>query len=260
MEEKMKKTVLWLLVLTMIVSLALTGCGKDKKSTNNTITGSDLADLENGDFDFFLGITSFDIYDKGTYLVMIQSYDYEQQITSATLSINNQEVPLSQEGYDGYYFFYGEVMLNQGQAAAYDVTVNSASYSGELTIPYQPQNVNFPMEFNPAQSYDISWSLGGNSQYQLFEVYGYNWDDDEEDGEYKELSPSARSFTIPANWVNSGFEYYDIALSEFSANWSGKFIAVAFDGSIAEYGYEEWKTNQQKMRERILTLTKVIQK
>jgi hypothetical protein len=234
--------------------MLLFGCGKDKKKST-TVTGSDLIDIENGDFDFFMGIVSYSIYEKAPYMVMIQSYNEDVLITSVELKINNAAITLISY----VSFYYAELNLTQGQTVSYEAKINGTTYSGNLTIPYRPQNVTFPAVFNPAQSYNITWSLAQNSQFQMFEAYGWNANNEQETGKYKELSPSDRSFTIPANWIGSGYDEYDLALSEFSANWSGKFIAISFDGAWEYYG-EDWKSEPLKIREKVLTFTEMLKK
>ena len=251
----MKKVFLYLAMLS-ILAFGIFGCSDDDDGKDNSITGGDLAHIENTDFDFMMGIMAYNLLEKSSHFVMIDSYNYQNPLQSATLVINGTTIDLVEENWDGFVSFWADVTYNYGEQLDCEVNINGHDYDVSLTVPYHP-NVTFPAIFNPAVSTEVNWSLEQNSQFQLFEAYGNSDDFVQEDGKYKELSVSSRQYTIPENWISSTLDQYSLAVSEFYADYDGDdLIALAADGETAYYG-GGFKQNREIMNKKLRNFAQI---
>jgi len=251
----MKKFLLVILVIGVFSSMFFTGC-KDNKS-NSTTTAPDPMHLEN--LDYFMAVASENY--KGMYYIFIDSYNENATINTAALTINGIDIPLISEGYEGWVSWFGSVELTQGQDIVCVLNINGNSYNLNLTVPYHP-NLTWPESYNPGVSTTLSWTLSGDSEYQYFEgdAEGFDYETMEtiEESKYVTLDQSDRSFTIPANWLNSDLDEYEFDLLEYSFEADGKVGAAIGDGSEATYYPDIKKSDRRK--EMHLILKKIIKK
>jgi len=219
----MRKTLMFLLIITLLLSLAIFGCSKNK-STNN---GNGDGILNPQDYDF--GLIVYDLGFRNTYEIEVTNWDWENPITDVQLNINGNPVTI-QSG-------LGEYDFTPGQTYNFDLTIGRAVYDFDLQINSN-LFVNWPETYDPSQATTVNWTQLEDPDYQDFFLEGYDMSWDEYEYEYEVLNNSARSFTIPANWIGSSwFEYY---MSLWSVNYtvSGNLIAASESSDGMSYYYE----------------------
>jgi len=228
----MKKIFLFMIVLVFASTLFIAGCGDDD---GGSTTDPTIYEME--DYNYFLSISNVLNDDRDSYVIIISSLN-QNQIETAELEINGEEIVLEEQGYEGFNFWIAAFdEVDTGLNLLCDLKIDDKSYSLNLILPAYPI-VNWPTEFDPTLGYDINWTLEANSQYQYFYGSGatYDWEGSEEyDEEIVELDVSARSYSIPENWLDSDLQDYDFSLDEYSIAVDGKVIAAAVSSSYAYY-------------------------
>lgn len=234
----MKKLIMFLLLSVMVLTL-FTGCGdEDDDGGTTSPTPQEMEDM-----DFIMTMIN-GMYGRAEYGVMIMANEENATLESAELVINGVIVPLETDDYmtDIYFGFYD---VAEGTNLACEITINGDLHELDLIASDYPV-VTWPTAFDPTMSYDISWELGIDSQYQIFGAYGSTIDWEiyeviEEDDRYVELDTSARSYTMPANWILSGLESYDLLLQETSFDYNSDIAAICVSASSAMYedGWEK---------------------
>jgi hypothetical protein len=211
----------------------------------------------NGYEEYGMYIYSYGAWERNSnrelYLILIESYNWNIPITYIELNINGQPINLSGE----WDYFWGEADLNQGDTITYDLRINDSNYNNAITLPYRPQNVTFPAFYDPTQTYNITWSLTGDSQQQFFE--GWACSESECYFTGTTLAPWDRSFSIPSYWLPPNFPEYGLGLYEMNMNYDGNLAVYSAEGYGVYYGYD-WRTDRTKIRETLKRLVKKINK
>ena len=241
----MKKFVFLLSIAMLVILLAISGCKKDKD--NDGLTG--IPDITPANFDWDIYI--LDLSGMGedqredSYFVSCDWLGNQSAITqSDVLTIQfNDGTPITLQNY-GYWFgewsFVAEAMLNPG--ASYNVKLfknGTQQASGTIKTAYRCY-ANFPAYYNPSTTAELTWSLNNNNQFQTAGVSSYGeWSGEEEeyDEHFVELSPSARSYTIPANAVDNFGEWteYELLVMQINFTKSGRSAFMAVQGQGNSY-------------------------
>ncbi len=202
----MKKTLFMELLVLTLFTFLLSACGGNQDNGNPT-----MPDICNPAIaDWVISFTSLHEA-KEDHVIFIYWNGVHSQLpqnTQVQLKINGEEIPLDSCQFEpGNYL--GLYNLNSGTTYRIEFSVNNIlKAQTDLRMVYQA-SANFPNTFNPASSFAIDWSLSANNQYQIAVLSSWH-DEDQEDEYHKDLSPSARSYTFPANAVQnfgSGTEY-----------------------------------------------------
>jgi hypothetical protein len=253
MEEKMRKILLFLL-LSLFLATIFTGCGDEDDDNPTAPTPNDV---ENLDFVMSIMYENYDYQnrDQDELMISITPIDYDNSISTISLEINGEVVELQAEDYlEDYY--YGWVYATAGDVLDCALQINSSVANLSLQVPAYPE-VDWPENYDPASLYDLTWQLEFDSQYQFLSGYGEtydweNWETIDEDENLLDLMPSARFTNLPANWLKSGLEDYDLTLEEIFFDYDGEIagMAAAFN---TEYYWSSRTKNadtdfQQKMR------------
>ena len=259
----MKKSIVVLLAGLLVLSiLFVTGCDSDKKKDDNGKNNGgsifDLDELSPDRFDFSIAVIA-DSYDEEygedwcrntEYYIFVDKINPEVVVNNLTLKINNEkviEVSVSPE--DSYWYTFYD--LEQGREYKYELSTSTQTYTGNLKTVYIPTSISFPEVYNAKEPGVISWSLAKDNQAQLFwaESFKYDVDEDYYSEYYKELSPSVRSYTIPANSI----EYYGdntgywLNLTQINMTLSGKLALLSMHDYSREYWY--WNYSGEDRRE-----------
>jgi hypothetical protein len=164
-------------------------------------------------------------------------------------------VPVVLENLYGYDFI-GNVEMNVGQTYDVDITYNgNVHHNFDLTAADSPV-INWPATYESTEALPINWDLDYNAEYQFLDGWAYNDSDDEDDDNFKEFDSSDRDWTIPANWLNSGYDYYDLSLSELNYIYSGDFLALSSGTSAVFYG--DWRDSENTSKEQTEKFIKIV--
>jgi len=189
-------------------------------------------------FDYVVVISEeVDQYRDNYWAIIVMANDDAVTINSLDVTVDGQSVDMTQS----YGYWFGDYFsLTQGAISNISAVIDGVSYSQSIQICYWPE-IDFPETFDVTQSYDLSWTLGGDNMWQVIDGYADWYNPDAGSTEYSydtiNLSVSARSHTIPANWlgVPYGVEYYfDLGL--YQANWAYTDCFVVIS-SAGDYNY-----------------------
>jgi len=244
----MKKILLGsLLVLFALSSLFLVGCGGDDDDDNNGNNVTNPPDIDTNLDYMVMMVQMSEEYRDGIAQILVYYANDVDPINTLTLTVNGTEV--SMETYLG--FWYGSCPgITEGQTCAVNAVINGTSYNASVAAAYIP-SVNWPDEWDPTASHALTWTMGGSNMYQLFSGAS-TWYDEEynqfDDDAETDLASSARSYTVPANWLDSG-EYensLDFTLMEMNWATSGRFAVITSAGDEMEYGDDYWRTTDKR--------------
>ena len=225
----MKKGFLWFLILAFAASsLVLVGCGDDDGDGGGGTNPPGVDDID--DFDFAIVISEWDDGSRTHYWdALITPVDYTNPITTLTLSIGGNEVTVNND----WGVWMGNLgTLTPGQSYTVEAVINGTTFSQDITISYWP-STTLPTTWDITQPLELNWTMAGNNMWQsIYADYVYWMDGSEEtwDDVEMELAASARSATLPANWVDipTG-AYYDVDLSILEVNWAynNRFLVLS---------------------------------
>lgn len=229
----MNKLFLLLLVLAASMALLIMGCGGSDSTDPN--------DIDDEDLDWHIMFIEVDTQDRDTYY----------SISPVFMGVNGSFTPddvfymlIDGQEYsiEGYYMMnqwmlWGSADLNSGQE--YDVKFyqnDNLVCQGDIRMPYTA-HASFPNTFNPTQSTSFSWELSQNNQYQYAgaEAWAGEYIEEDDYEEYiKNISPGARSFTVPANSVHYLGQDTEYDLTVMQTNFA-KYGRNAFSAIQSEY-------------------------
>lgn len=230
----MKKLTILLLLVMVSAILLFTGCAKD--DDDNGLTGIPDITPTNYDWDITLMSTDF----KSTeYIVYADWLGSSSAITDTdvfTLDIDGQSHELMGGYDDGDWSFFSTAELNSGTLYNLVFKKNGSQVAAKnFRIPYQP-TVTFPNTFDPTKTAKVTWQLQADNKYQAIVLFS---EGDNDDDEYsKDISASARTFTFPANSVesygpNTG---YGMMLAEANFEKVGRVAFSSISYELQEYG------------------------
>lgn len=253
-------------LLLVSFSLFIISCSSsDDKKDSGSITDifgiGDIEDLDPSKWDFYLGVMhdeDWDDYgrDMGYYITVVQ---INPQAATGNLTVKVDGNTVQMENW-GFYWF-GPADLQEGQTYNFSLDTGNKQYSASLQIPYNITSATFPSTFQVDQSHTVSWTLANNNKNQIAEAWSYywDWDEDQESHYYKELKPSDRQFTFPANCVEDfGPETeYDLGILQIDYKMANKLVAVAMTGAFEYYWDDDWSrevTIQKTMNRRLIRI------
>lgn len=220
----MKKFTILFLVLTFSILGFISGCSDDDGGGGTTDPSIDPED-----YAFYMTVTSTD-YQRDNYMItMIPMAN--NIITSLEISINGVDVVMT----NYMELWSGSTIMSEGQTYQLEVTINGIDHSLTINTPHIPV-VNWPVNWVLTEPTSIAWTLTADAEYQ--EIYGTSTDYITWDEAYADLSPSDRSFTIPANWVDPIYTDYYLMLVEMNFAFEDNLIVtcMAFDEAFYVQG------------------------
>lgn len=122
-----------------------------------------------------------------------------------------------------------------------------------LRIVY-PVTGSFPEFYNPTMSSTMTWSLYDDNEEQVASLSSVNMENIWEDDDYYEtsqLSPSARSFTFPANAVDDfgTATQFTMDITQLNVNTVNDVMLMSGHSAYQSYGYG---SKQERGRTQIL--------
>lgn len=227
----MKKLTILLLLVMVSAMMLFTGCAKD-----DDITGIPVIDDTNYDWDITIMASDFK---SAEYLIWADWLGSSSAITDTdefTLDIDGQTHELMGGYDDGDWSFFSTAELNSGELYNLVFKKNGNQVAAKnFRIPYQP-TVTFPSTFDPTKTAKVTWQLTADNKYQSIALFS---EGDNDDDEYsKDISASARTFTFPANSVesygpNTG---YGMMLAEANFEKVGRVAFSSISYELQEYG------------------------
>ena len=233
----MKKIFFILMIVSMAFSLATLGCSKNS-SSNNDNNNTAGPNFNPDDYDYY-----FAVFRNGglrdSYAVSVMPSDSTNVIESVTLSVNGTNVEMAAVGYINAW--YGTYEFNQGDNYEFNLNIDGIAYNYNLQIASQ-YNVNWPENYNPAEATELTWIQQTDCDYQDF-----NLDGDGSEDKTQVLETSARSFTIPANWIGTTYNIY--TLEFWGINYkevNGKMLVTSDELSSRDY-YNFGKSQKEEI-------------
>lgn len=252
----MKKFLLVLVLIPLLLAVGITGCEKDKDDDDNNVTGVPDA----MDFEFVLNFMNTSVVNReaGRYFYFIAFSFYggyaRDGIESVSLTVD--DVPVTLENLDGWDWI-GSVEMNAGQTYNIDITYNDDEHHNFDLAAADAPVVAWPDTYDTSEAMPLVWTLNENAEYQFLDGWAYNQIDDNDDDNFKEFDNSDREWTVPAGWLDAGFETYDFSLAELNYIYTGDFLAINSGVSAEYYGY--WRDEvevEKKQRERLIKIVK----
>jgi hypothetical protein len=237
----MKTKQLFIIALILCISLVLlVSCTSDDKDKKIPKWSDYLSpeDLNPANTDFHISVVNFagnyDHNRNGEFVMIITAIN--PTLNQATIAMNINGSPV-QDIHNYMNVWFVEYLFEANTNYLIEFTANNNNYSVSVKTPYVITNHNLPANYNPAQSYNLNWTMAGNNQHQFVSVYSESDDMENEDEWFKELQPSARNVTIPANAVDTfgADTYYSIGISQLNYKVQGRVVVLAI--SLVSYDY-----------------------
>jgi len=229
----MRKLWLPLIVILAAMSLFIAACGDDED--NNNITNPDDADWV---------ITLFQIPDNLRAGFMFEAWwnGAATDITEAdvfTATVGGTNVPLESYFYGGEWVISGyDFPLDTGTDYVVKFFKNGNLIVEKSVKTCYPVSCTFPTAYDPTQAAALNWTVANNNQSQFVSVSSSNYPTSTEyDEELYQVSNSSRSYTIPANAVQSmgvGTDY-ELGILEYNHYFSGTCYLTTTQGVGATY-------------------------
>jgi len=237
----MKKSLIMFLFITVVLAMLVSGCSDDKKSSTGP---GDLSD-----YDFTFGISEMGSAGRDVeYIVAVYS-DNDTELSSVAVTVNGSTYDLV-SSYDG---FIALITLPDNGAYDYEVVINGdENFDFNLQPTFAPV-VNWPEDYVSTEDLELNWTLvnEGNPDYQEFSAWA--WSDLEDDDElYEELSNSARSYTLSANWCSSEMDSYELDLFVANYQTTGDLMIMSVGQSSGYYyNFDEAKSSKIELLTRL---------
>jgi len=222
----------------LMILLLITACTEEDLITNPP-------DINPTNTDWDVSFQYGDVEDKTDVTILFSAiylhsnHDSLSPDDSASLYIDGVEYPM--------VAFLGATSGVWIGSAVFDTTIPHTfvfTYNDQvkaetvMKLPSMPV-VQFPSSFDPSIGTQFSWELSSNSQYQFAGADSYNHYTEDTDEYSANLSPSSRSFTVPANAVTDlgqGTEY-TLSIGEMNYKREGKISFSGYAISSARYGF-----------------------
>jgi len=237
----MKKSFMMFLFVTVVLSMLITGCSDDKKSS----TGPDPSGpvIDPTDYNYYFGVSSLYSDRNEEYLIAVSSYD-GTIISTVEVSVSGETYILESAGFGA---FIGYIDLPDAGVYSYEVVIDGDKEFSFNLSPAPIVNAQWPDAVTVGDDFDVTWTLTPNQDPQVQEFSGYAYDEmDNEEDVYETLLPSARSYTVPGNWFSNSMTSFDYDLIVANYEIDGQMIAVSVEGSFAEY-YSYGKSENNKL-------------
>lgn len=242
----MRFTTLMMIVLLVISSVVFTACGDDDNDNDNgTIITDPFDSITQNNTDwmvFFWAWENLGKADLTTYAVSCRWLGEQTVLTEddvMALQIDGS-VYLLESSYDyddGNWSFSAEFEFMPGQLYSMALLKNGSQVAAtEIRIPYFCE-VDFPEEFDPTQTYEFAWTREGVNHYQAFSAESEALGQDHYSEFETFLEPSANSFTMNANTLESYGEntHYRIVLTQLNLVREGRILFAAEDFQAKYY-------------------------
>lgn len=232
----MRKFFILMILSTLAMGLLLTACEEnitkpeDAKWSVMAIEASDMG---------------LDMLEDDTHYIAVSwigaesAYDPHAVVE---LSIGGSPIELMYQ----YETWYGKATLIPGSSYYFQLKVDGeVVVNTKQTVVYNAE-ATFPLTYNPAQTAFVYWDLEADSKEQIASIYAYDpedWDYDEVVD--KEIEPSAREYTYPANIVQdhgAGSEF-ELEITQMNHKYVDNVLVATTQFQFMEYG--DSKINRQ---------------
>lgn len=227
----MKFTISYVAIILIALVFMLSGCGKDDA---DKITDFPEITDQNCDWEVSLYVGDF-----GKASTDIEIWWLGDSYPEGTIELKIDDEVVSLE--NDFYSYWGYVDLAPGQNFDLEFYVDGQKKMDRSFRTPAMVNGNFPSTFTNTQATTFTWNLNPNvnSSYQMVFASSYPEDSMDDDGTFfsKMLSPSARSYTLPANTLaNWGSDtFYFLSIQEADARIENRVGVVV--GSMDFAGY-----------------------
>ena len=216
----MKKNLTYFFLI--FISLAFFGCSDDE----NNPTEPTVEDYSKADYLISINYTLPGIDAE----IKIKPNNQSKIITSASLTINQEEIFIGNHDESDSNIYYGFYLGTPGEILNCVVTLNGDVYNINLVYPYYPE-IEWPNGLDTSVVNDFVWNLEADNQYQFFTAYGrsFDWIENvtlDEDSNVINLDPSARVFNMPINWIKSDLIEYGLILEEISFDYDDELVGI----------------------------------
>lgn len=261
-----KWQIVLLIALLLVSSFVLISCSEKKEKENNGGGITDPGDLTPDKVDFavyvYYGNEEDEEWDREeNHLVIINKINKDAVVSDLKLKINGELVmnlgmmPIGNSWYVAYE-------LEQGRNYTFELSTSAKTYTGALKTVYAPSSVTFPKGYTAEKSGLFEWTLSHNNQMQIFEAESELYDTDKPKSSefFKELNPSDRKYTMPANTLRhfgDGTRYW-FSLTQMNSVTSGKLFicSICSNEYMDDWFFEEWGVNRsERLVERCIQLT-----
>ena len=216
----MKHSLWVLLLLLLALSFTLFSCGND--DDEDEFDPTDMAGVNADNADWIVNITPMEGGRVNDFMIMVNFTGDNTTIQPTdVLTLKIDGVALTwMSSFPGYY--HTQVDLTAGQSYEFSLLFNgSVKATTTMTLPYIA-SPDFPSTFVPSQASEFDWTMSGNNQYQVAAAQSSKYVSATEHyaSEYiKSISPSSRSFSIPANSVETWGAGTTLTLALYQINF-----------------------------------------
>ncbi|HRY83701.1 MAG TPA: hypothetical protein P5533_03610 [Candidatus Cloacimonadota bacterium] len=217
----MKRSFWIFMLLLLALSFTLISCGNDDDN-NDDFDPTDMAGVNADNADWIVNITPMEAGRENDFMIMVNfTGDNTTILPTDVLVLKIDGVALSWlSSFPGYY--HTQTDLTAGQSYEFSLLFNgSVKATTTMTLPYVA-NPSFPASFDPAAAASFSWTLSGNNQYQVAAAQSSKYVSATEhyaDEYIKSISPSDRSFNVPANSIETWGAGTTLTLALYQINY-----------------------------------------
>jgi len=294
---KMRKNIsLIKIILILVLSVfMLTSCldgifgsKKDDKDDNgNGHQGAVEFSLNNPLQDFIVLVS---IYEGiGVYW----ESDKIKTIPSITLRIDNVVMDLKPSewceggdcnqcyGYCGVWVCWdiSDGLIIAGRTYNVDVTINGQRVHGNVKIPYRTTIITEESDivceykwsdfvYNPSRPINLHWQIDESSRVQIVEFRGQDWDSETNTSLFRiferQIASNLRRFTIPANSVPAGMEWYNLMIWNLNGIFTDKIAIISwyddYTYHTCDNGCDDWDDDYARNRNKLRFLQRIRQR
>jgi hypothetical protein len=236
----MKKLTIILLLVLVSAFLLFSGCKKDKDDDDGGITG--IPDITPSNYDWDIYFMDYSSDGRASEYMIWADWLGENSAISEedtfTISLNGETHEFWGGNYGGEWSFYAMAELEPGTEYSMVFKKNDDTVASKsMRMPYQP-DATFPSVFDPASSATMSWEMAGNNNFQVVSLSSEGEGDDDYDDWEKAIDVSARTFTFPANAVESygPDTQYSMSLAQMNFEKSNRVAFSGFSYAANVYG------------------------
>ena len=239
------------LLALLVLALSIIACDKDDDDNNNDLTGPGDVTPANTDWQIIF-IHNPNVGKLETYSMTATWLGNPTAINQSdtfSMKIDGTEYTVSSYWVFGVMMIWAEAQLNPGHTYNFEFYRNGTKVCDvDIKMPY-PATATFPQNYSPTASATFNWSLSDNNQYQFAGVSAYGGADQTEDA-IVSITPSARSYTVPANAV-TGFgpsTEYELLVTQINFARDGRTAVSAIQGQYKDYNTQSRDASQNLLR------------